>query len=251
MFPSFTEIPDVFYQLEQYTETADEIDPDNERKSVGLSSKVIAEELSDEETSEANTQQSQGSLFNPEDFSQEIDSQNGKEENNSPLKSLSAFLAAVNMSPVQKIRDSFSNAEEKELYKNLVSKEAVVDEDLEEAIKQAYENSDTWTLQRQILSVIATKKSYKIAKRHGLKYGVGCPIPSDSKYQQSAEPEKIESFVDFITPSEVIKDMAFGEKKMKLSSGKIIPPPNVIRCITPAAILRQYDQYCEENDIEK
>ncbi|CAC5385451.1 unnamed protein product [Mytilus coruscus] len=45
--------------------------------------------------------------------------------------------------------------------------------------------------------------------------------------------------------------MPFGEKKMKLPSGKIIPTPNVIRCIAPAAIVMQYDQYCEENDIEK
>ncbi|CAC5424269.1 unnamed protein product [Mytilus coruscus] len=57
--------------------------------------------LSDEETSEANTKQSQGSFFNPEDFSQETDSQNDNEENNSPLKSFNAFLASVNISPVQ------------------------------------------------------------------------------------------------------------------------------------------------------
>ncbi|CAC5360101.1 unnamed protein product [Mytilus coruscus] len=38
---------------------------------------------------------------------------------------------------------------------------------------------------------------------------------------------------------------------MKLSSGKIIQTPNVICCIASAVIMRQYNQYCEENDIEK
>lgn len=70
---------------------------------------------------------------------------------------------------------------------------------------------------------------------------MGCPVPFDSKYRQTVEPERIESFVDFIISSEVIKDMPFGEKKMKLSSGKVIPTPNVIRCIAPAAVVRQYD----------
>ncbi|XP_076082469.1 uncharacterized protein LOC143053552 [Mytilus galloprovincialis] len=157
---------------------------------------------------------------------------------------------------ISAVLNTICPGEEQELYENLFSIETVVDEDLEEAIKQAYENSNTWTSQRQLLSVIATNKSYnfikklipsvsyyryKIAKRHGLKYGVGCPVPFDSKYRQTVEPERIESFVDFITSSEVIKDMPFGEKKMKLSSGKVIPTPNVIRCIAPAAIVRQYD----------
>ncbi|CAC5355444.1 unnamed protein product [Mytilus coruscus] len=91
-------------QTEDCTEPAGEFDPDNERKSGGLSSKETTEEtdtfLSDVETSEANTQQSQ-----------------------------------------------------------------VVDEDLEEAIEQAYEYSDTWTLQRQILSVIATNKLHNFIKK--------------------------------------------------------------------------------------
>lgn len=63
--------------------------------------------------SEANTQQSQGSLFNPENFSQETDSQNDHKENNNPLTSLNAFLNTVNLSPVQGMRVSLSNAGER------------------------------------------------------------------------------------------------------------------------------------------
>lgn len=62
--------------------------------------------LLDTETSEANNQQSQGSLFNPESFSQETDNQNDHVENNYPLTSLNAFLNTVNLSPVQRTRHS-------------------------------------------------------------------------------------------------------------------------------------------------
>ncbi|CAG2256851.1 unnamed protein product [Mytilus edulis] len=55
-------------------------------------------------------------------------------------------------------------------------------------------------------------------------------------------------FLDFITSSHIIKDLPFGERKMRLSSGKIIETPNVIRCMAPAAIIQQFKQYCAENE---
>lgn len=55
-------------------------------------------------------------------------------------------------------------------------------------------------------------------------------------------------FLDFITSSHIIKDLPFGERKLRLSNGKVVETPNVIRCMAPAAIIQQFKQYCVEND---
>ncbi|CAC5355083.1 unnamed protein product [Mytilus coruscus] len=83
-----------------------------------------------------------------------------------------------------------------------------------------------------------------------MQYGIGARMPSVSNFRKAIDPARVESFIDFITSCNIIQDMPFGEKTMKLSTGKVIPTPNVIRCIAPAAIVRQYDQYCDENSID-
>ncbi|XP_071171006.1 uncharacterized protein [Mytilus edulis] len=55
--------------------------------------------------------------------------------------------------------------------------------------------------------------------------------------------------LDFITSSHIIKDLPFGERHLKLSSGEVMDAPNIIRCMGPATIIQQYQAYCEENEI--
>jgi hypothetical protein len=49
------------------------------------------------------------------------------------------------------------------------------------------------------------------------------------------DPHKLNSFLDFITSSHIIKDLPFGERKSRLSNGKVVETPDVIRCMAPAA----------------
>lgn len=44
--------------------------------------------------------------------------------------------------------------------------------------------------------------------------------------------------------------MAFGTRKLRLSSGKNITMPNVIRKVTRATMVKQYLQFCEEEQFE-
>ncbi|XP_071150590.1 uncharacterized protein [Mytilus edulis] len=132
-----------------------------------------------------------------------------------------------------------------------------------DALTESYSKAESWQLKRQILSVLSTTLSfqgmsqkipgiteyrYYIAKKHSAVYGCALPPPITEHHRQKMDPHKPDSFLDFITSSHIIKDLPFGERKMRLSSGKIIETPNVIRCMAPAAIIQQFKQYCAENE---
>ena len=51
----------------------------------------------------------------------------------------------------------------------------------------------------------------------------------------------------FITSTNIVQDLPFGEKSLKLSSSAVIKVPNVIRSIIPEHIIEQYKGYCRES----
>ncbi|CAC5407841.1 unnamed protein product [Mytilus coruscus] len=117
--------------------------------------------------------------------------------------------------------------------------------------------AESWQIRRQILSVISIQLNYNeteqlipglseyryyAAKKHSNKEGCGMP-PKNRE-----DTRKLDFFLNFITSSHVIKDLPFGERKLKLQDGKKIETPNIIRCMGSAAIVYQYKQYCKEND---
>ena len=53
--------------------------------------------------------------------------------------------------------------------------------------------------------------------------------PDRENIRQKRDPLKLSSFLDFITSSHIIKDLPFGEKRLKLSSGEVMDVPNIIR----------------------
>lgn len=63
------------------------------------------------------------------------------------------------------------------------------------------------------------------------------------------DPVKLDSFLDFITSPRVIRDLPYGERKIKLSDGTVYKIPNVIRCMGSSDVIQQYKAYCSENNI--
>ena len=57
---------------------------------------------------------------------------------------------------------------------------------------------------------------------------------------------KLYHFLNFITGPHIVQDMPFGEKMLKLSTGEVIKPPNVLRMLIPERITQQYFQFCAE-----
>jgi hypothetical protein len=134
---------------------------------------------------------------------------------------------------------------------------------LQEALIESYGKADTWQLKRQILSILAKTMHYKSiiekipglteyryykAKNRSAVYGCALPPPCNEQLRQRMDPHKLDIFLDFITSSHIIKDLPFGERKLRLSNGKVVETPKVIRCLAPAAIIQQFKQYCVEND---
>ncbi|XP_052097185.1 uncharacterized protein LOC127732151 [Mytilus californianus] len=76
------------------------------------------------------------------------------------------------------------------------------------------------------------------------------PVVQEKKSRNRVDNEKLEHFIDYILSSNIVKDLPYGTKTMKLSSGEIVEVPNLIRSLAPSSLISQYIQYCETEDIE-
>jgi hypothetical protein len=77
----------------------------------------------------------------------------------------------------------------------------------------------------------------------------------DNPYPQSrdivlAGSPKIDHFIGFISDSTFVQEVAYGTRKLKLSSCEKIEIPNVVRNIITSRILKQYTACCKETDLE-
>lgn len=104
---------------------------------------------------------------------------------------------------------------------------------------------------KDLLSLLpeVTSHRYYAALSHSKKIGPALPIPEKKLHRQKLDPERLDSFLDFITSSHVVRDLPFGEKKLKFSDGTVHNLPNVVRCMGSADIIQQYKAYCQENEI--
>ncbi|XP_078352229.1 uncharacterized protein LOC144636901 [Oculina patagonica] len=149
-----------------------------------------------------------------------------------------------------------------------VEKELVIGEPEERkylvALAESYENASSWETRRQILSIMAdlttfkhiqsyipglTEYRFKMARQHSLQYGRGVEVPGAKSPRMKTEKRKqLDHFLTYITSPHVIKDIPFGQRYLRLSSGKILETPNVIRTMIPSRLVKQYQTYCVETD---
>ena len=61
---------------------------------------------------------------------------------------------------------------------------------------------------------------------------------------------EVDHFIEYISRSEFVQGVAFGTKTLKLDSGEKIVIPAVIRTDIPSCIIRQYLDYCKEQDFK-
>ena len=60
--------------------------------------------------------------------------------------------------------------------------------------------------------------------------------------------KQLDHFINFITSGHLIQDLPFGEKHLKLTSGKEIKVPNIIRTMIPQRVAEQYTAFCQETE---
>ncbi|XP_061173481.1 uncharacterized protein LOC133182650 [Saccostrea echinata] len=130
-------------------------------------------------------------------------------------------------------------------------------------LAEIYTSTETWTFRRQILSILAqdynfdvisqlipglTSWRYYAAKKHSNEQGCGVPVLTNKIQRNKVNMEQLEYFLDFITSSNILKDITFGEKNLKLSNGEVIHIPNVVRCMGPSSLIGQYQHLCESEE---
>ena len=90
---------------------------------------------------------------------------------------------------------------------------------------------------------------YYEAKKHTANVGVGLPVKELAEKRVKINIDSLEHFIDFVTSSHVIKDLPYGQKTLKLETGEVVTIPNVIRSLSSSALINQYYQLCEEDNI--
>lgn len=155
-----------------------------------------------------------------------------------------------------------SNSVEKALG---MAEESLSDRKFLEALAESFQNAETPETKRQILSIMAdlvshtrlqhfipgiTEYQVKIARRHQRDHGRGVPIEKNKSTRMRVSPSQLDHFLTFITSSHVIQDIPFGQQYLRLSSGRVLQTPNVIRTMIPSRLVEQYRQYCEESDFK-
>ena len=136
--------------------------------------------------------------------------------------------------------------------------------DLLLAVVESYKQADTSEIRRQLLSLVAGKMNYPTlttlitrlsryeftaARRYVHEVGAGLPLqPAAKQTREKVDSAKLDHFLDFITSSNIVQDLPFGRKTLTLSSGTKIDIPNVIRTVLPSRLIKQYNQYCSEDD---
>ena len=131
-----------------------------------------------------------------------------------------------------------------------------------EALAECYQAASRWETRRQILSIMAdkvrcktllkfisglTKYRFTEAKRNCLTYGRGAPVQSVRAPGTDVTFSQIEHFLAFITSSQIVQHLPFGERSITLSNKETIKIPNVIRMMIPERVVKQYLAYCEES----
>jgi hypothetical protein len=100
----------------------------------------------------------------------------------------------------------------------------------------------------EIKKLIPHFTDYKLhqAKRHLLMHGRGQPLPKITRYRTGVTLPKIDHFIGFISDPNFVQEVAYGTRKLKLTSGEKIEMPNMVRNIITSGIPKQYTEYCKE-----
>lgn len=106
-------------------------------------------------------------------------------------------------------------------------------------LKEVYLNADTWLMPRQILSIIVKDRDYNEVKQlignvshwkftqakiHCQDVGCGMPLTVEKKHRNKMNEEQLEYFIDYLVSSDIVKDLPYGTKTIRLSTGQIVGP---------------------------
>ena len=71
-------------------------------------------------------------------------------------------------------------------------------------------------------------------------------IPTPCHTRMYVAAEQLDHFLEFITSANIVQDLPFGERTLKLSSKEKIIVPIVVRTVIPERIVQQYNLFCSD-----
>ena len=135
------------------------------------------------------------------------------------------------------------------------------------SLMHAYKNAPTKNLKTQILSIysyrFSVKKLQKLhepyehlttwqvkrARAHAQNAGPGWTVEKSPSFRVRLDKVLVDHFVDFINRPYFYQDVAYGTRKIQLDSGEKRSMPNVIRTVTRSTMVKQYLQFCKEENV--
>lgn len=88
------------------------------------------------------------------------------------------------------------------------------------------------------------------ARQHACDIGKGQTVVSEPVHRRRISTSQVQHCFDFISRPEMVQDVAFGTKSLKLDSGDSIIMPAVVRTMIPSRIIEQYQSDCAQNGFE-
>ena len=176
-----------------------------------------------------------------------------------------ATLSVISPGQEERLWDSLRGEQLKEDDLGSKRKHFDMESDLIKALVKAHDDAQTWQTKQQILSIFANDFSrselqeiipglskWRIdqALLHATSSGRGQPVLEKPIFRTRIGSVNVDHFLDFISRPELLQDVAFGTKTLKLDSGERITIPAVVRTMIPTRIIKQYISYCEEQQFE-
>ena len=133
---------------------------------------------------------------------------------------------------------------------------------------EAYSNASTKNVKTQIPSLYAYRYPVKTLQRIHEPYAKltewqircaraqaqeSCPgslVETSPTHRVCLPHTKVDHFLDFVNRPYFYQDVAIGTRKLRLNSSETITMPNIIRKVTRSTMVRQYLQFCEEEQFE-
>ncbi|XP_044167545.1 uncharacterized protein LOC122951609 [Acropora millepora] len=128
-----------------------------------------------------------------------------------------------------------------------------------------YEESNSWYTKMTVLSVFVkhyTKSQlqqmipgltiWRIdqTRKHAAVVGAGVSEERQSVVRYRLDGQKLDHFLDFISCLHYIQDVAYGTKKLQMSTGEVLQIPTVVRTVVSSRMVALYQNYCREMEFE-
>ena len=126
-----------------------------------------------------------------------------------------------------------------------------------------YEGATSWYTKMTILSIFVQQYSksklkamvpglttWRIdqARKHSATVGEGVYEEREPVVRYRLDGEKVDHFLDFISSPHYLQDVAYGTRKLKMSTGESIEVPDMVRTVISSRLVNLYQSYCREVD---